>query len=163
MNPSDQRYPRSIWQERSINLPGHFLFPALQTHPRMDANDPTAMRARPAGLFLPQESLQPNGLDRFQVFDLTHGVFGAIALIQLFQTRTRKRVAFKTKAGLAFFETVAMFDAAIDAMRRFIPVVRIATGTGFVLAQVRAANPAVHAAWGDKRRLDDQFAIHGEY
>jgi hypothetical protein len=96
-----------------------------------------------------------------QIFDLAHGVFGAIAFVQLLQTRARKSVTFETKTGLAFFESVAMFNAAVDAMRRFIFVVRIAAGTGFVLSQVRATNPAVDTARGDKRRVDNQYAIHG--
>lgn len=88
--------------------------------------------------------------DRQEVLDHAHAVFGPVALIQVEQPVAGKALAAVAVAGLELLPLRAGFDAAGEACLALVAVVAPAAGAGVLLARIRHAEPAVHAAGGDE-------------
>lgn len=68
----------------------------------------------------------------------------------MFQVLAGEIIAFKAKFNFAIFNKFAVFNFASGNTDRFFRIKKSASGTLIFFSQIGIANPAVHAARGNK-------------
>jgi len=127
----------------------------MQTQPVMAADQAITIWALPNIRFFLQEQFQAIFLDKVQVFDHAHVVFGAIAFIQRFQPFAGESLAFKTKADESFCQVFALV-AHVEAVfppgnaSRAIFIIETLLFQIVVHRLITSAQAAIHPAGGDK-------------
>jgi hypothetical protein len=118
----------------------------------VDTEDLAAFRAAPPFFFVPDELPDADFSDVLKIADHAHAIPGSIALVQMIQPGTGEAVAAKAVSDLGVHELLAVFDSAYDAGFRFEAVLTAATGAGFFISHVCAAEAAIHSAGSDQLR-----------
>ena len=95
--------------------------------------------------------------DELQVLDHAHVIFGAIALVQMFQSSTMF-FALEAELRFALIYRLTVFNAASKAGRHLLCIVSAAAWASIFVSQISHANSAVHSARCDQ--LCSEFSIH---
>lgn len=121
----------------------------------MNAEHSSAFWTFPAYSFLFDKRIHSQRLDRFEVFDHAHPIFGTITFIDMLDACAWKSGTIHTQPGLDIFEVLTILNAAADTgngwLLRIIP---IAAGAMFLLPKVSHAESAIHSAGGDEKGRD---------
>jgi hypothetical protein len=70
----------------------------------------------PAGSFLFDKRIHPEGLYRFKIFDHAHPIFGLIAFVDVFDARAWEFGTIHAQSGRDVFEILTIFDPASGTM-----------------------------------------------
>lgn len=114
----------------------------------MDADDASALSARPTARFPAQKLIQTVVSDIFQIIDLAHAVFGAVTRVQLFEPFAGEIMTGVAKGQGALQLHGACFNPASKGRSSVRP--RPAALASSFFSLICLAQPAVHPARRDK-------------
>jgi hypothetical protein len=139
-----------------------FVFPAaIDTNALVYTQGAAAFWARPARAFLRDKCGHSHRSDRFKILDHAHAVFCPIAFVNMLDARAWELGAFHTQPGLRFLEIFTISNAAGNTMGGCLfGIIPVASRAWFVLSQIGAAHPAIHATGSDVKRRNPGNFIH---
>jgi hypothetical protein len=88
----------------------------------VNTNGAAARRTGPSYCFIFSKLSDADRFDITQILYHAHLVFGAVAVIQMFQSGTGKALTFKAIFGLAILECITIFYPASNAGNWFIKI-----------------------------------------
>jgi hypothetical protein len=124
----------------------------------VNTDDPAARCARPSRSFVQEKLLDSSSSDTDQIFDQARSISPTVALVEVIQPAARELVTGMAKPVLSIREILACLDGA-PGSRDWLPGVRGPTSrTWVVLAEIGAADAAVHSTGGNQLRCLCHFA-----
>ena len=121
----------------------------------MNAEHSSAFWTFPAYSFLFDKRIHSQGLDRLEIFNHAHPIFGSITFVNVLNACAWILGTVHTQPGLDIFEGFAIFDPAPHAGNRWLlGIIPVTAGAMFLFPKISHAQSAIHAAGGDEKCSD---------